>query len=73
MGREPPVDGAKGHGVDDDLVAFTGHEDDQFEQVAGGVGADDKPSVGVLAEVLHRQGALGGVEHVGVVDVVTAC
>lgn len=56
--------------MDDGLVTFAVHEHDQFEQVAGGVGADDEPSVGVLAEVFDRERVLDGVEDVGVVDAV---
>lgn len=39
------MDGPERHDVDDQLVAFVGHEHDDLEHVRGEVGADDEPAV----------------------------
>jgi hypothetical protein len=41
--------------VDDDLVGRAGDEDDDLQQVAGAIWADDKPPIGVLAEVINDE------------------
>lgn len=57
--------------MDDDLVAFTADEDDEFEEVAGRVRSEDQPPIGILAQVVHDQGVLDGMEHVFLGDLVT--
>lgn len=56
--------------MDDDLVTFGADEDDEFEEVAGGVGSQDEPPVWVLAEVVDDQRVLDSVEHVFLGDIV---
>jgi hypothetical protein len=58
--------------VDDQLVAFSRDEDDNFEQVRGAIGADDQPSVWVFAEVVGDYRVVSGVEDVVVSDAVAA-
>lgn len=56
--------------MDDDLVTFGADEDNKFEEVAGGVGSEDQPTVRVLAEVVDDQRVLDSVEHVFLGDIV---
>ena len=58
--------------MDDQLVTLCGDEHDDFEEVRSAVGADDEPSVRVVAEVVDDQRVLDGVEDVVVSDPVTA-
>ena len=58
--------------MDDHLVAFSGDEDDDLKEVRGVVGADDQPSVRVLAQVVDDHGVFDGVEDVVVSDAVAA-
>jgi hypothetical protein len=39
--------------VDDDLVGRAGDEDDDLQQVAGSIWADDQPPIRVFAEVIN--------------------
>jgi hypothetical protein len=52
--------------VDDQLVAFGGDEHDDFEEVGGSVGADDEPSIGILAEVINNERVVDRVEDVAI-------
>ena len=58
--------------MDDDLVAGAGDEYDDLEQVAGAVGTDDEPPIGVLAEIIHCEGSCNGVCDVIVIHAVPA-
>ena len=52
---------------------FVGGQDhDDFEQVAGAVGTEHEPAVGVLAGIFDDEGVVEGVEDVVVVDAVAA-
>jgi hypothetical protein len=57
--------------VDQDFAALV-DEDDEFEQVARSIRADDKPSVWVFTDVLDRQRVLNGVLDVEIVDAMPA-
>ena len=50
--------------MDDQLVTFGGDEHDNFEEVRSAVGADDEPSLRVLADVIDKDRVLDGVEDV---------
>jgi hypothetical protein len=41
--------------MDDELVAVARNENDDLEQVAGAIWADDQPSIGFLAEVVDDE------------------
>ena len=57
--------------MDHDFTALV-DEDDEFEQVARSIRADDEPSVWVLTDVLDRQRVLNGVLDVEIVDAMPA-
>ena len=57
--------------MDHDFAALV-DEDDEFEQVARSIRADDKPSVWVFTDVLNRQRVLNGVLDVEIVDAMPA-
>ncbi len=58
--------------MDDQLVTFGGDEHDDFEEVRSAVGADNQPSVRVLAKVINDHRVLDGVKDVVVRDAVAA-
>ena len=58
--------------MDDQLVAF-GDEHNDFEKVAGTVGTDDQPPVGILAKVVDDRRMLDGVKEVVICDSMSAC
>jgi hypothetical protein len=58
--------------MDDELVAVTRNENDDLEQVAGAIWADDQPSIGFLAEVVDDESVRDGVGDVVVVDTVAS-
>jgi hypothetical protein len=57
---------------DHELLAFDRREDDDLEQVAGAVGADEEPTVGFFSGVFDRTRMVDGVEHALVGDAVFA-
>ena len=61
-----------GHRVDDDLVGGAGDEYDDLEQVAGAVGTDDEPPIGVLAEVVNDKRVGDRMQDFIVVSAVTS-
>jgi hypothetical protein len=62
-----------GHGMDDDLVGRAGDEDDDdLQQVAGSIWADDEPPIGVFAEVINGKWVGDCVQDVIVVHAVTS-
>ncbi len=56
--------------MDDQLVAFCGDEYDEFEEVGSPVRTDDKPPVGIFAEVVDNNRMVDSVEDVAVGDAV---
>lgn len=42
--------------MDDDLVAFSADQHDEFEKVPCGVRSEDQPAVGVFAKIVDHQG-----------------
>jgi hypothetical protein len=56
--------------VDRDLRGFGSYQHDHLKQVAGGVRADEQPTVGVFSGVFDRERIVDCVDDVVVGDVV---
>lgn len=53
-----------------DLVTLDGDHDDHFQEVAGRVRADEKPTIGIFPGVFECERMVNGVEDVFVGDAV---
>ncbi len=50
--------------MDDDLVAVSADQDNEFEKIPCGVRSKDQPAVGIFTKVIDHQRVLDGMEHV---------
>jgi hypothetical protein len=50
--------------MDDELIAASGDQDEEFEKISCGVRSEDQPPVGVFTKVVDHEGVLDGMEHV---------
>lgn len=57
--------------MDDDLVAVSADQDDEFEKIPCRVRLEDEPAVGIFTKVVDQQRVLDGMEHVVLRHVVT--
>lgn len=56
--------------MDDDLIALPVDQDDELEEVASCIRAEDQPAIRVFTEVVDLQRVLDRMEHVFVGDIV---
>lgn len=56
--------------MDGDLVIVAGDQHDDLEQVAGPVGPEEQPAIGVFTGIFDGQGMVDGVEDVLIGDTV---